>query len=262
MIPAPGKHNTTTKTVLGQTFPANQTIEQDLDQAIDLLFNHPNIGPFVATRLIRALVTSNPSPAYIARIAGVFNGSGAARGDMTAVIRAIVMDPDARNDTPPANFGRLRTPMQHTAALSRALNLHIDGASGFAYLFYGMDEGILDAPSVFAHYSPNFHIPKSPLFGPEFQIFSPSDAINRFNFFYGLLYNPWPINPALQPFVAIADDTAGLVSAVDTALLMGRMSPPLRAAMTSAIPAQYDQNQRVLAALYLAITSGEYLVQR
>ena len=262
MIPAPGKHNTSAKTVLGHTIPANQTIQRDLDDAIDILFNHPNIAPFIATRLIRALVTSNPSPAYIARIAAAFDGSGGARGDLAAVVRAIVMDPEARNDAPPPTFGRLRTPFQSTASMSRALDLHISGASGFAYLFYGMNEGILDAPSVFAHYSPSFHIPKSPLFGPEFQIFSPSDAINRFNFIHGYLYSPWPINPVLLPFANVANNTATLVSAVDNALLLGRMSPALRAAITAAMPAQADQNQRAIAALYLALTSGEYLVQR
>src|SRR5205814_4652763 len=115
MIPAPGKHVTTAKTVLGHPIPANQTIQQDLDSAIDILFNHPNVGPFVATRLIRALVTSNPSPAYVTRVVQAFNGGGTTpRGDMRTVLAAVVFDPEARNDTPPANFGRLRTPMQHT----------------------------------------------------------------------------------------------------------------------------------------------------
>ena len=74
-----------------------------------------------------------------------------------AVIRAILLDPEARNDNPPSNFGRLRTPMQHTIAFTRALNLNPGPASQFAYLFYNMNEGILDAPSVFGHYSPLFH---------------------------------------------------------------------------------------------------------
>jgi len=108
-----------------------------------------------AIRLIRALITSNPSPAYIARIATVFNDNGSGvRGDMEAVVRAILLDPEARNDAPPANFGRLRTPMQHTTALARALGYNVGAASQFAYLFYGMNEGLLDAASVFGHYSP------------------------------------------------------------------------------------------------------------
>ncbi len=262
MIPVSGKHNTSAKTVLGHLIPANQTAQQDLDNAIDIIFNHPNVGPFVATRLIRALVTSNPSPAYLTRVAQVFNGgSGNARGDMQAVIKAILLDPEARNDNPPSNFGRLRTPMQHTIALTRALNINPGPASQFAYLFYNMNEGILDSPSVFGHYSPLFHIPKSPLYGPEFQIYSASDAVNRANFFYSFIYSPWPINPALQPFVNLAGNASALLTAIDNTLLYGRMLPQTRTAILNAIPAQYDNNQRVLAALYLAFTSGEYLVQ-
>jgi uncharacterized protein (DUF1800 family) len=261
MLPVAAYHNTSAKTVLGHPLPANQTIQQDLDGAIDIIFQHPNVGPFLATRLIRALVTSNPSPAYIARVASAFNGTGV-RGDMQAVIRAILLDPEARNDTPPATFGRLRTPMQHTIALARALGLNVGPASQFAYLFYNMNEGILDAASVFGHYSPSYHIPTTALFGPEFQIYSASDAINRANLFYSFMYSPWPINPALQPFVAIAGSTATLVTAVDNALLFGRMSPATRTALLTALPAMPDNNARVLTALYLTSMSGEYLIQR
>lgn len=260
MIPAPGKHNTTAKTFLGQTLPANQTIQQDLDGAINIIFSHPNVAPFISLRLIRALVTSNPSGAYVSRVATVFKNTN---GDMKAVITAIITDQEARNDAPPANFGRLRTPMQHTIALARALNLNLGPASNFAYLFAQMNEAILDAPSVFGHYSPLYRIPKGGgLFGPEFQIYSPSDAINRANYFYSLLYNPWPINPALQPFINIAGNAPQLVTAVDNALLFGRMLPSTRTTLLNAMPAMADNNQRVLTALYLTATSGEHAVQR
>lgn len=262
MIPVPGKHNTTSKKILGQTLPSGRNARQDLDGAIDIIFNHPNVGPFVATRLIRALVTSNPTPAYIARVTARFNDNGlGVRGDMQAVIRAVIMDSEARNDTPPANFGRLRTPMQHTIALARALNLDLGPASQFAWLFYEMNEGLLDAPSVFGHYSPYYRVPKSPLYGPEFQIYSASEAVNRGNFFYWLMAEPWPVNPALQPFVSAASNNTTLLNAVDKTLLFGRMSPQLRAAITKALPTQYDNNARALTALYLTVMSGEYLVQ-
>src|SRR5258708_11083958 len=157
MLPIQSRHDASAKNILGQPLAAGQTIVQALDGAIDIIFNHPNVAPFVATRLIRALVTSNPSPAYIARVAQAFNGSAtSARGDMQAVLRAVLLDPEARNDSPPSTFGRLRTPMQHTIALCRALGLDPGPASQFAYLFYAMNEGMLDAPSVFGHYSPLF----------------------------------------------------------------------------------------------------------
>ena len=262
MLPIQSRHDSSAKTILGTSLPAGQANVQDLDGAIDIIFNHPNVGPFVATRLIRALVTSNPSPTYIARIASVFNDNGkGVRGDMQAVIRAILLDPDARNDSPPSDFGRLRTPVQHTIALMRALNLPVGQPSSFAYIYYSMSEGMLDAPSVFGHYSPLFHVPKTALFGPEFQIYSPTDAVNRANLFYSMMFNPWPINPALQPFVSIASDPAALVNAVDSALLQGRMSSQMRTALMGALPAMYDNNQRALTALYLTSMSGDYLIQ-
>ncbi|MFN0083907.1 MAG: DUF1800 family protein [Blastocatellia bacterium] len=263
MIPIPGKHNPSAKSVLGQTIPGGQTAQQDLDAAIDILFNHPNVGPFVTTRLIRALVTSNPSPGYISRVAAAFDDSNGVRGDMKAVLRAILLDVEARNDAPPSNFGRLRTPMQHTIAFARGLNLQIGKASQFAYLFVPMNESLLNAPSVFGHYSPLFRIPKGGgLFGPEFQIYSPTDAVNRANLLYWLINSPWPINPALQPFVNVAGNPAALVNAVDNALLFGRMSPQTRASITNALPAMPDNNHRVLTALYLTAMSGDHLVQR
>jgi uncharacterized protein (DUF1800 family) len=262
MVPIASYHDRTQKTVLGQTLAANQTHVQDLDSAIDILFNHPNVGPFVATRLIRALITSNPSPTYIARVAAIFNDNGqAVRGDMKAVIRAILMDAEARNDSPPANFGRLRTPVQHTIAFLRALNIPSGSPSQFAYIYYSMGEPILDAPSVFGHYSPVYRIPKSSLFGPEFQIYSPSEAVNRANFIYSWMTSTYPINPALQPFVNVASNTTALINAADDALLYGRMSPQMRAALMNALPAMTDNNQRVFTVLYLTATSSEYLIQ-
>jgi hypothetical protein len=262
MLPIQSRHDASAKNILGQPLPAGRTIVQDLDGAIDIVFNHPNVGPFVATRLIRALVTSNPSPAYIARVASVFNNNGQEiRGDMQAVISAILLDPDARNDSPPSDFGRLRTPVQHTIALMRALGISPGQPSQFAYIYYSMSEGMLDAPSVFGHYSPLFHVPRTALFGPEFQIYSPTDAVNRANLFYSMMFNPWPINPALQPFANVAGNSTALVNAVDNALLFGRMSATTRQAILNALPPQYDNNQRALTALYLAAMSGEYLIQ-
>jgi uncharacterized protein (DUF1800 family) len=262
MLPIAAYHDTSAKTILRQKLPANQTIWQDLDGAIDIIFNHPNVGPFVATRLIRALVTSNPSPAYVSRVAAVFDDNGqGVRGDMKAVIRAILLDAEARNDTPPGDFGRLRTPVQHTIALMRALSLPVGQPSQFAYIYYGLGEGMLDAPSVFGHYSPLFHIPRTSLYGPEFQIYSPTEAVNRANLLYSLMNNVYPFNPALQPFVNVAGNPQALINAADNALLYGRMSPEMRATLLNALPAMYDNYQRVLTVLYLTATSGDYLVQ-
>ena len=266
MIPVTGKHDLSAKTLLGRAIPANQTAEQDLDSAIDIIFRHPNVGPFVATRLIRALVTSNPSKAYVRAVAHAFNGDDTPakpRGDMKAVIRAILLNPEARNDSPPPNFGRLRTPMQHTVALARALNLNPGPVSKLESTFAAMDEPILAAPSVFGHYSPLYHIriPGDPLFGPEFQIYTATAAVNRANFFYSLISRPGQINPALGPFLQLVGNPLALVALIDNTLLYGRMLPTTRAAILDALPPHRDNNGRVLAALYVAFTSGEYLVQ-
>jgi hypothetical protein len=258
----PSNHDTTQKTFLGQMLPANQTITQDLDGALDIVFNHPNVGPFVATRLIRALVTSNPSPAYIGRVAGVFadNGQGV-RGDMQAVMRAILLDQEARNDAPPPSFGKLRSPMLYVLALMRALQAPVPQQNQAAYIYYSFGEGMLDPASVFGHYSPLYRIPKTSLFGPEFQIYSPTEAVNRGNYIYQELgaYHGGAFD--LTPFINIASDQVQLVNAVDNALLFGRMSPQTRASIYKALQASGDNRMRALTALYLTAMSGEYLVQ-
>ncbi|MBX3280176.1 MAG: DUF1800 family protein [Acidobacteria bacterium] len=270
MLPVESRRNTSEKTILGRTIPANQTAAQDLDRAIDILFEHPNVAPFISVRLIRALVTSNPSPGYVARISAVFNNNGAGvRGDMRSVIRAILLDAEARNDNPPSDFGRLRSPLQQTTAMMRALGFTIPPQTdpnqwiNFSWIFdMHLDEGLLNAPSVFGHYSPMFRIPGGSLYGPEFQIYSATTAINRANFLYGFWGSPWPINPVLQPYLAIAANHAGLVDAVDAALLHGRMPATTRTAILEALPQMPDNYQRVFTALYLTVTSGEFLVQR
>lgn len=264
LVVIPGRHNTSAKTFLGQTLPSGQSAQQDLDGAIDIIFNHPNVGPFLATRMIRAMVTSNPSPGYISRVTAAFNDNGQGlRGDMKAVITAILMDQEARNDNPPANFGRLRTPVQSLLLMGRALSFPVGAATQFNYQLVNMGEELLNAPSVFGHYSPMFRIPKgNGLFGPEFQIYTPTEAANRGNFLYSFLTNTYPIHPALQPLVNIAGSPATLVNTVDNLLLYGRMSTTTRTALFNALPQMYDDRQRVWTALYLVLTSGEFLVQR
>ena len=108
----PQNHDTTAKSFLGCQLPGSQTVQQDLDATIDCIFNHPNVGPFIVTRLIRSLVTSNPKPEYIARVNAVFENNGQnVRGDLKAVVRAILTDIEARPETPVATHGRLKEPL-------------------------------------------------------------------------------------------------------------------------------------------------------
>jgi len=268
MVPLPAYHDTSSKTFLGQTLPAGQTIQKDVDDSINIIFNHPNVAPFVSTRLIRALVTSNPSPGYISRVSAAFNNNGQGiRGDMKAVISAILLDPEARNDNPPNDFGRLRTPIQHHIALLRALGGNVIQPSQITYAYDAMGESVLQAPSVFGHFSPTFRIPKQtpPLFGPEFQIHGPGELVNRSNLLWGWMSyyqtsSVWDLN---WLFSQGGNHTA-CVDSVDNLLLYGRMSQALRQQLLTALQTSQtvggDAKMRALTVLYVTAMSSEYMV--
>lgn len=261
MEPRPAYHDQTAKSFLGGNLPAGQTIQQDLDSSLDVIFNHPNVAPFVSTRLIRAFVTSNPSPAYVQRISAVFenNGSGV-RGDLKAVIRAILLDLEARNDNTEAHFGRLRSPLQHTLAVFRALGATFNEPLSFAYIYGDMGESILNAPSVFGHYSPMFRLPNgNGLFAPEFQIYTPTESINRANFIYQMLYEN-RIN--ISEFTNVAGNSTNLIDAVDRRFLDGKMTAQMRDSISAALQSSTDNKTRAITAIYLVVTSGDFIVQR
>ena len=260
------RHDTDAKALLGGiVLPAGQTAGQDLDSLLANIFSHPNLPPFVATRLIRSLVTSNPSPAYINRVANVFINNGAGvRGDLAAVFSAILLDPEALN--PDATLhGRLKDPILHVMGLGRALNASLGDPGSFQYVFTNLSQRVLTPSTVFSFYSPMAKIPSDQsLFGPEFQLYPPALAIQRANFIYGILTNQFgsAFSVDMTPFRVIAGDTAALVEKVNTTLMMGRMSPQLRQIIvdaTNAIPVS-DPNQRALGAVYLAAISSEYSV--
>jgi hypothetical protein len=256
-------HDPRAKTLVGLTLPAGQTAEADMAATLDWLFNHQNIAPFVSTRLIRALVTSNPTPAYIARIAAVFadNGSGV-RGDLRAVVRAILTDADARSDVPAPAAGRLKDPMYHAAAFVRALGGTISATNQQAWTFNRMSQTPLAPSSVFGFYSPLFRIPRSSLNGPEFQIYGPTESVLRGNLFWQILTNPGADFPVdIAPFVNLAGNTVALIDAVDQTLLYGRMPAEMRQSLANAINAQSDPLGKAQTAIYLAALSGYYAVQ-
>ena len=263
MVPLEANHDTTQKTFLGCTLAAGQTTTQDMNGFLDCLFNHPNVGPFIATRLIRSMVTSNPSPAYIQRVASVFNNNGAGvRGDLTAVVTAILTDAEARNDVAPPTAGRLKDPIYHMVSFVRALNGNISPTNGLGYLFGQMAQQPLTPPSVFSFYSPLYRIPHTPYVGPEFQIYTPTESVLRGNFLWEAISNPaTDMTRDLSPFLAVAGNTQQLIDAVDQALLYGRMPAPMRQSLANAIVAQSDNNSRVQAALYLTALSGFFAVQ-
>lgn len=263
MEPRTARHDTSAKSILGKGLPANQTPDQDLDGVLDILFHHSNLPPFIATRLIRSLVTSNPSPGYIRRVADVFsdNGNGM-RGDLQAVVSAILLDPEARQDTPTLNGGRLKEPILHLSGFLRALNGSYSSTEGLTYLYDELAQMPLSPPSVFSWFSPLYHLPNSSLFGPEFQVYTGSEATLRGNLFFELLTNPGSdAFVDLTPFQPYGYDMPGLVEAANQAFLYGRMDPTMKSVLIQAASSGYDAATRVTTVLYLTALSGQYAVQ-
>ncbi len=260
------RHDTDSKALLsGIVTPAGLTAPQDLAWVLDNIFLHPNVPPFIATRLIRSLVTSNPSPAYVTRVSNAFINNGAGvRGDLAAVFAAILLDPEALNPNATLH-GRLKDPVLHVMGLGRALNAQLGDPGSFQYVFSNLSQRVLTPATVFSFYSPTAKIATQPsLFGPEFQLYPPALAVQRANFIYGILTGQFgaAFSVDMTPFRVLAGNPAVLVEKVNTALMMGRMSSQLRQIIldaTNAVPAS-DPNQRALGAVYLAAISSEYAV--
>jgi uncharacterized protein (DUF1800 family) len=268
-------HDYSSKELIDETAPANLTMSADLANGIDDIFNHPNVGPFISKQLIQKLVTSNPSPAYVARVASVFNNNGAGvRGDMKAVIRAILLDLEARGITKsPNSYGRLREPAQFVAALARALNASTDGVFLRAQA-NAMSQPVFQAPSVFNFYPPDYIVPGTTILGPEFALQNTSSAFSRINYANSLVFSA--INPdqtvygatgtqldwsALTP---LASNPAGLVDKLNRLLLHGTMSTAAQNAVITAVNAvaATDSLTRAKTAFYLVATSSQYQVER
>jgi hypothetical protein len=186
-------HNQDAKTILpGLTLPANQSGQRDLNAVIDGLFNHPNYGPFLCRRLIQHLVTSNPSPAYVARISSVFadDGSGT-RGNLATVVKAILLDPEARDGDDTSNKkstnGHFMEPILYIANVMNAVQgtytddqiRAIDGALG---------QQLYGPPSVFGFYSPDHQLP-SGTYAPEAQLLNSATGIAKLGFMYSTVHD-------------------------------------------------------------------------
>ncbi|MCA1589765.1 MAG: DUF1800 family protein, partial [Acidobacteria bacterium] len=253
-----------------------------LDQTLDNIFNHPNVGPFVSRQLIQHLVTSDPTPAYVGRIAAVFNNNGfGVRGDLKAVIRAILLDPEARGDfkTDP-NFGKLREPVQLMTNVLKAFNVRSADLSQFSDgavqgLSSTMGQNVFNAPTVFNYYSPDYIIPGTALNGPEFGIMTTGTAIARANFANTMVYgriavgenSPMgtSIDLAEMQALSTADATGNrLLDALNQTLMHNRMSAEMRAKILPAVTAiaSTDPLGRARAAVYLVATSSQFQVQR
>jgi hypothetical protein len=275
MVPYAPEHDPGSKQLLnGYVSPAGVTPQQDLDNALDNVFNHPNVGPFVGKMLIQHLVKSNPSPAYVSRVAAAFNNNGqGVRGDMVATISAVLLDPEARaNDSgggDQVSDGHLQEPALFIAATVRAFGGQMTDQNYFPWDLVNLGQDIFDAPSVFNYYSPTYGVPGTTLLGPEFEIHTPNNAIWRANV-VRTLFSQWS-NPMetygpgtlvdLTPFVPLAATPATLVSALDLTLTHGTMPAGMKAAIVSTVTADTSPLlQKVEDACYLILTSSYYNV--
>jgi uncharacterized protein (DUF1800 family) len=287
-----GRHDTGAKVLFaGSPFeasiPAGQTVDQDLNSAIDILFNHPNVGPFIGRALIQMFVTSNPSSQYVADVTAAFNDNGqGVRGDLGAVIRAVLLDPEARNESPAPEFGKLREPVLAVTNLLRSIGYTVPDASmdadpvsdlaltnpnGTPSTYLAQSQDVFRAPTVFNFFSPFFPVPgRSDLEGPEYNIYSTTTALSRDNLFYSILrgtvapnfpYRPNFVRSDLSGLIPLADDPNVLVEALNQQLLHGQMTDDLRSIVVNAI-SNVSGAQRVVEATFLVSTSPAYQIER
>jgi uncharacterized protein (DUF1800 family) len=280
MVPVQSRHDTGSKRLLrGVTLPPNQSAEKDLDDALDNIFQDPNVGPFISKQLIQHLVTSNPTPAYVGRVAAVFNNNGlGVRGDLKAVVRAIILDPEAMEDgTRNPSAGHLMHPAHFIVSLLRVFNAQSadgttksDGYLNPQSVNLGMD--VFRPPSVFSYFSPSAAAPGSTLKGPEFGLLNTSTALRRANFANTMVFGRLAVNANspqgtsldFSDIVKLSDNPAAMVQELNILMMAGRMSPAMRDAVIAAVMAVPATNglKRARTAAYLIATSAQYQVAR
>jgi uncharacterized protein (DUF1800 family) len=265
-------HATGAKILLdGTTLPAGQTAESDLDDALANIFNHPNVGPFVCKQLIQHLVTSTPSPAYVSRVAAVFANNGAGvRGDMQAVLTAILTDEEARaGDTDPTyDGGHLREPILFITAMMRGLGFTNTDANGSYVSLSNYSNNLNERPyranSVFNFFPPDYVIPATTLNAPEFGIENTATSTLRMTLADSIVNNKitsFTVDLSNTSMLGtIAANPASLVSTLNTLLMHSQMPSNMQTAIISAITPLTTNAQRVRVAIYLIVTSSQYKI--
>jgi len=268
-------HSPEEKSFLGTVIPAGTLGAESLRIALDTLFMHANTAPFIAKQLIQRLVTSNPSPAYIERVAKAFinNGIGV-RGDMKAVWTAVLMDAEALSASSSATFGKLREPMVRLIQWGRTFGA--TNADGLWALGYTSSETTLNqmplfAPSVFNYFRPGYAPPNTALLqaqlvAPELQITAEPSVVGYVNYMAGTVNNARVVKVNYTTEKVLAATPSALVDHLNLYLAAGSISAANLALMTQAITtiaATTDAGllNRVYAAIVLVMSSNDYLVQ-
>lgn len=281
MVQVAGRYETGPKQFLGTTIPDGTDARTALRMALDTIFAHPNVPPFVGRQLIQRLVTSNPSPAYVGRVAAVFanNGQGV-RGDLRAVVRAILLDPEAHDPArlQDPGWGKLREPVQRFVHWARAFRA--TSAAGIWDIGDLSDPGSrlgqspLRSPSVFNFFRPGYVPPQTALaerglVGPEFQLTNESTVAGYVNFMQRAVAgkNVGDLRPDYGSLQPLAANAPALVAEVALVLTAGHMSAATQAVIATAVqsmPSKTDTDlqNRIQAALLLVLASPEYIVQK
>jgi uncharacterized protein (DUF1800 family) len=280
MVLNPALHSTLQAQFLGTTVPANTDGTSALRIALDALANHPNVGPFIGRQLIQKLVTSNPSPAYVARVSARFadNGQGA-RGDLAAVVRAVLTDEEARSArglTDP-QFGKLREPVLRLLQWGRAFkasSLSTDWTVGdLSSASTRLGQSPLRSPSVFNFFRPGYvpagtAIAGAVLQAPEFQLANESSIAGYLNFMQSVVGSGHTdLKPDYRAELALATDATALLARAELLLCANQLQASSRSTILGAInsiAAATDAGKanRVYAAVLLVMACPEYLVQR
>ncbi len=284
----PAHHSASEKRIIGHVvIPQNTNGIESMRIALDTLFNHPNVGPFVGSQLIKRFVTSNPTPAYVQRVAEAFNNNGNnVRGDMKAVLSAVMLDVEARDPTVAAgaNFGKLREPMIRYANFMRAFDVKASPIN--FYEIWNLEDPVsslgqnpLRAPSVFNWYRPDYAPPgaivSQGLVAPEFQITHETTLTGYTNFItdkaeretekYRTIFGSPPnyLAANVSAELALANTPDALIDRLNLLLLYGKMTPALRTTVRDAINAiSGNPDARVATATALIMASPQYVVQK
>jgi uncharacterized protein (DUF1800 family) len=263
------------------TLPAGNSAQADLKAALDLLFNHPNVGPFIGRQLIQRLTSSHPSAAYVGRVAAVFNNNGkGVRGDLAAVVRAVLLDAEARA-TPAAGFGKLREPVLRVAQWMRFCGAK--SSSGDYLMQWELDnqsQRAMAAPSVFSYFRPGY-VPANTSFAsagttvPEFQLVNESTVAAWINSAEAMAGSGlgWTgsasdvtCSYATQAALATGSNLAALTDQLNLLLLGGRMPAALRQQILDTVASINASSSnaalnRARAAVFLTLASPDYVFQ-